>query len=535
MTTTVDLLIRGGHLIDGSGAPGTDADVAIAGGRIVAIGEGASALVGRETAFLDASGMVVAPGFVDIHTHSDVSLLHDPRGESKVLQGVTTEVIGNCSFSPFPIEPARLELHRDHLARIGDDPITPTWTDLAGYAAELERRGTAINAAPLLGHGTLRVAVLGVDDRPPTDAELERMLDLADGAFAQGAFGFSTGLTHVPSAYGSSAEIEAVARVARRRGRIYATHARAVAGGAFAAIEEAVAVGRATGVRVEFSHLAINEPHLWGHAAEVLAIFERARAEGIDIAFDVYPYDASSSSLTQYLPPWVQEGGTEAMRERLRDAGTRERALVDLAAGWFGGIPWHWERIVISRTGPGGEASIGRSVEAIAQDEGRPPQVVMLELCERFGNEAECVLFYRTEADMLAFLTHPLGVMGSDGSAIPLDQGGDKPHPRHFGSFPRVLGRYVRELGALGLPEAVAKMSSRPAERIGLADRGRAAPGSAADLVIFDADRVIDQATFLDPCRAPIGIRDVLVGGVPVVRDGVQTDARPGKVLRASN
>lgn len=527
---TPELVVTGGLVIDGTGRPATVADVAIAGGRILWIGDGA---IPPGTPVIDAAGAVVVPGFVDIHTHSDVSLLHDGRAESKILQGVTTEVTGNCSFSPFPIDPARLDLHRDHLARIGDDPITPSWTDLDGYAAELERRGTAINVAPLLGHGTLRVAVLGVDDRPPTPDELERMCALAEAAFDQGAFGFSTGLTHVPSAYGGPEEIHALAQVAHRMGRVYTTHARATAGGAFSAIEEAIEVGRRTGVRVEFSHLAINEPHLWGHAAEVLALFDAARGDGVEIAFDVYPYDASSSSLTQYLPSWVQEGGTDAMRLRLSDPDTRSRALTDLAAGWFGGIPWHWERIVLSRTGPGGEGLIGRSIEAIALEQQRPPAEVMLETCEIYGNEAECVLFYRTEEDMLAFLSHPLGVVGSDGSAIPLDQGDDRPHPRHFGSFPRVFGRYVRERAALTLEEAVAKTSTLPAARIGLHDRGQLVPGWAADLTILDPGSVIDRATYTDPCQAPVGVRTVVVAGVPVVRDGAITGARPGRVLRA--
>jgi N-acyl-D-amino-acid deacylase len=528
----LDLVLKGGLLVDGTGAPPTVADVAVEDGRIAWTGTGR---IPAGTPVIDATEQLVVPGFVDIHTHSDVSLLHDGRAQSKVLQGVTTEVIGNCSFSPFPIDPSRVDLHRDHLARIGDEAITPTWTDLDGYAAELGGRGIAINVAPLLGHGTLRVAVMGVDDREPRADELDRMCRLAETAFQQGAFGFSTGLTHVPSAYGGAAEIQAIAAVARRWGRMYATHARAMAGGAFASIEEAVEVGRRTGVRVEFSHLAINEPHLWGHAAEVLAVFERAVDSGVDIAYDVYPYDASSSSLTQYLPAWVQEGGTETMRERLTDPDTRARALTDLAAGWFGGIPWHWDRIVLSRTGPGGELMIGRSVQDIAHDDGRPPEVVMLELCERFGNEAECVLFYRTEEDMMAFLGHRLGVVGSDGSAIPLDQGKDRPHPRHFGTYPRVFGKYARDRGLLSLEDAVYKTSAGPAERIGITDRGRLVPGLAADIAVLDPARVIDLATYTDPCQAPVGVRDVLVGGVPVVRDGRTTDARPGTILRASS
>ena len=527
----VDILIKGGTVVDGTGAPARLAEVAVAGGHIVGVGSRLD-VVATET--IDATGCVVSPGFVDIHTHSDVSLLHDPRGESKLLQGVTTEVIGNCSFSPFPINPQRLELHSDHLARIGDDPIIPTWTDLTGYAAELERRGIALNVAPLLGHGTLRVATMGVDDRPPTPSELDRMLLLADEAFAQGAFGFSTGLTHVPSAYAAPEEIEALGAVAVRRGRIYATHARASAGNMIGAVEEAVEIGRRSGVRVEFSHLSINEPDHWGQAADLIEVFTRARSDGIEIGYDVYPYDASCSSLTQYLPGWVQEGGTEAMVARLSDPDVRSKALGDLAAGWFGGIPWLWERVVVSRTGQGGESYIGQSIEAIAAAEGRRPEVVALELCERFGNEAEVVLHYRTEQDMLAFLRHPLAVVGSDGSAIPLEQHGDKPHPRHFGTFPRILGRYVRDRSELALEDAIAKMTARPAERTGIRDRGRIMVGLVADLVVFDPSTVLDNATFEDPTQAPSGIRDVVVNGVTAMRDSEQLGVRSGRVLLAS-
>ena len=529
----VDLCIRGGRVVDGTGSASHEADVALRDGRIFAVEPRLDHLNAART--IDATGCVVAPGFIDIHTHSDVSLLHDPRGESKVLQGVTTEVIGNCSFSAFPIDRSRLSLHRDHLARLGDKPITPTWTDLDGYAAVLEDEGIAVNVAPLLGHGTLRVAAMGLADRRPTAQEQARMLALASEMFSQGAFGFSTGLTHVPSAYAEPSEIEAIAAVAARQGRIYATHARAKAGFTFAAIDEAIDVGRRTGVRVQFSHVAINEPNLWGRARDVIEVFERARADGVDIAYDVYPYDASCSSLTQYLPAWLQEGGTAAMVDRLTDPDVRDRALEELSAGWFGGIPWHWDRVIVSRAGPGAESCVGRSIEDVAAAERRLPAVVALDLCERYGNEVEVVLHYRTEGDMLAFLRHSLAIVGSDGSAIPFDQGVDLPHPRHFGTFPRVLGRYVRERGALGLEEAIAKMTSAPADRVRLPNRGRLEQGYAADVVVLDAQIVRDNATFENPAQAPTGIRDVIVNGVPVVMAGHQTNARPGRVLRASD
>ncbi len=526
----MDLLFRGATVVDGTGAPARRADVAVRDGRIAAVGAVPDDVPAQR--IVDAAGLMLAPGFIDAHTHSDVSLLLDGRGQSKVHQGVTTDVIGNCSFSAFPIASERRTLHRDHLARIGDEPILPDWADLAGYAERLEQPGIALNVAPLLGHGTLRVAAMGVEDRPPTESELAAMERLVAEAMEQGALGLSTGLTHVPSAYAQAAEVEALARVVRRYEGIYTTHARMRAGGTWAAVDEAVSVGRMTGIAVQYSHLALNEPVTWGRAEEMLDHFERANEEGVDIRFDVYPYDASSSSLTQYLPDWLQAGGSEAMRASLRDPGTRRRALADLSTGWYGGIPWHWERVVVTRTGSGDEAAIGRTLRELADQASRDPAEIVLELCERHGNEAEVVLFYRTESDMLAFLRHPLAMVGSDGSAIPFDQGGDRPHPRHFGTFPRILGRYVRDGGQLTLEQAIQRMTSGPADRLGLIGRGRIAEGAVADVVLFDPGEVNDRATFTDPCQPAAGVRHVLVAGTPVLEDGRETGARPGRVLR---
>ena len=455
-----DLIIRNGTLIDGTGSPARASDVGVTGEHVVAVGEIPADAPAERT--IDATGKVLSPGFIDIHTHSDLTLIEDGLGESKLRQGVTTEVVGNCSFAAFPIEPERLDLHADHLAR-ATAPVVPWWTDLDGYAAALEESGLGINVAPLAGHGTLRVAAMGVDQRPPTPDELSRMeRDLAI-ALDQGAFGMSTGLTHVPSAYGSFDEVAALARVLVSRGASYATHSRSSGDAERGSVGEAIDLGRETGVTVEFSHMAINNPSRWGTGSQLVGLLDDARKDGIDIFFDVYPYDASSSSLTQYLPPWVQAGGTDALRSRMADPEQRRRALEDMADGWFGGIPWLWDRFMVSHAPDG--YGVASTLAELSATTGTEPHELTIQLCEKYGNELQVVLFYRTEEDMETFLAHPLSIVGSDGNAIPIHQPTARPHPRSFGTFPRVLGRYVREREVIGLSEAIRKMTGEPARR----------------------------------------------------------------------
>ncbi|GIE99940.1 N-acyl-D-amino-acid deacylase family protein [Paractinoplanes rishiriensis] len=514
----LDLLLRGATVLDGTGGPPRRLDVGIRAGRIM-LGS-----IGPAARDIDLDGLVLAPGFVDIHTHSDVSLLHDPAGESAVLQGVTTQVVGNCGYSPFPVHPERRADLADHLARLGDPRTAITWSDLNGYAASMH---PALNVAPLVGHGALRIAAMAGPYGPASAGDLARMRELLDAALAAGAFGLSTGLTHSPSSSGDPAEVTALVEVVARHDAMYATHARAAAGKELDAIDEAISAARDTGGRLQFSHLALNDPAFWGRAADALARFDDARAAGLDVAFDVYPYDASSSAAIQYLPLWAQDGGSDGLRAAVAFPAGRERVLAGIREGFFGGIPWHWDRIVVTW----GEPFTGQSIAQIAADLRKPPEDVLLDLCVTHGGACQVVLHYRTEADMTAFLAHPLSVVGSDGSALPID-GPGLPHPRAFGTFPRVLGRYARDTGLLTLPEAVHKMTLGPARRLGLADRGEIRLGARADLVAFDPVRVADRATFAAPRQAPDGIALTIVDGVVVARDGSMTGARPGKVLR---
>lgn len=520
-------LIRGASIVDGTGAPAMVGDVLIEDGRVSAVGEVTTTR--HET--VDGTGLVVAPGFIDIHTHSDVSLYLDGRGQSKLFQGVTTEVIGNCGFSPYPLTKERRSEQLDLLEGVGDDRIDPDWTDLDGYAAALEGRGIALNAAPLVGHGQLRLAAAGSEERPLTDHEIAVATGILGTLLDQGAFGLSTGLTYVPSRFADTAELEALCRILADKNAIYTTHAR---GDGAASITEAIELARATGVRVQYSHLAINDPARWGSAGDLLALLAQGREGGADIAGDVYPYDASASALTQYLPVWVQEGGMDQLRQRLEDKETFARAEADLAVGWGAGgvIPWFWDRVILSRTDGLLGTTDGETVADAAARLGQTPAALVLRLTAAGGHRVQVVLRYRTEEDMQAFLADPCTTMGSDGSAVGYDLADRRPHPRFFGASARLLGRYVRELGLLDLPTAVHKMTGAVADRIGITDRGVLRPGAAADVVLFDPAVVLDRATFVDPAQPPDGIHAVWVNGELAVSNGGQTDARAGRVLR---
>ena len=530
----LDTLIKNGTVIDGTGAPRRAADVGISGGKIAAVGSLGSAAAART---VDATGLVVAPGFIDMHSHSDTTMLDDPGGESKAHQGVTTEVTGNCASSPFPISD-----NADFAAiqRASSRPWSYEWdwTDLDGWAEAHDSAGMSLNIAPQVGQGAIRKAVGLNDDRPPSEDEMRGMRRLAAEAVEQGAFAVSTGLTVAPSSYATTDElVELVEAISPYEGAFYVTHSRLWADEHVRAVEEAVEIGRRAGVPVQYSHMAIVDSRNFGDGHSMTAVVDRARDEGLDVTYDMYPYTAAGSGLIQLVPEWLQEGGVPSMLARLREPKLRERARHDLEKyGWFRGLPFVWESLVLSNISTdANQGLVGMSIGEVAEQRGVDPYDTMLDLIDEEDNQVSIVMHNRTESDIRFFLGHEAAMIGSDGNAISPTghQWNTQPHPRFYGTYPRVLGRYVREEpSVLSLEAAVRKMTGLPAERLTLRDRGLVAEGLVADLALFDPDTVIDRATFEDPHQYPVGIPYVFVNGTPVVDGGVHTGARPGRVLR---
>ena len=528
-----DTLILHGTVVDGTGGPSYGGDVGISSGRIAAIGCLAEAEARRR---IDARGCVVAPGFIDMHGHSDLTLLEDPGGESKAYQGVTTEVTGNCSFSPFPAGSTGPEVLQRQLEKTLLSNRAWTWNTLDDWARDLESNGTSINVAPQVGHAALRVAAGALEEAPADPDRMREMKRLAAEAVEQGAFAISTGLSGPPSGYASTDEVvELCQSIAGYDDVFYATHARVGAGRHLSAIEEAVEIGRRADIPVQFSHLSITEKHAYGDGPRMVDIFERARKRGLDVTYDMYPYTAGGAGLKQVVPGWAQAGTVDDYMARLRDPDIRARIREEVAAG-VREVPPRWDtwRIAFTRA-EGNQGLVGLSVEEIATERGVEPAEAVLQMVEDEGGNVMTLVHNRIESDVRYFMAHPLSMFGSDGRAISPHgfYGTGRPHPRFYGTYPRVLGRYVREQPAvLSLETAVHKMTGLPARRLGLSDRGQVREGLAADLVVFDPDTVIDNATYDDPQQYPDGMPFVLVAGAAVIDHGRHTGARPGRVLR---
>jgi len=526
-----DVLIRGGEVIDGAGNPRTRADVGISGGRIAAIGD----LAGSEAAeVVDATGRVVTPGLIDVHAHTDLAAeLPDQYMAIKtasLLQGVTTEVSGNCGFTPYPRRAERQEEFRSYLSGLFAEE-RGGFESYAKYREAVGDLNLAVNLAPLVGHGSIRAGVMGMDDRPPTDEELNQMRAAADRAFSEGSFGLSSGLIYTPGVFGDTSEVAALAKVAGDHGRPYATHMRDESDRVIEALEEALRIGREGGTGVEISHHKLAGRNNWGRSGETLGLLQAARDAGVDVTIDVYPYTAGSTYLAAALPPWANSGGAASLLERLADPATRERIGKEVAAG---SDEWQtlvdkvgWESVVIA-TSKGHPQYEGWSVAAIGEELGVEPFEAACELL--LGDPKLLMIIHMMdEADVQQILSADFAMIGSDGVPTP-----GKPHPRIAGCFAKVLGHYSRDLGLFSLEEAVRKMTSLPADRFNLGDRGLVAEGKIADLVVVDPATVIDKATYESPLDAPTGIPAVLLGGQVAVRNGVDTGLRVGAVLEPS-
>ncbi|MFE5187396.1 amidohydrolase family protein [Streptomyces sp. NPDC056628] len=530
-----ELVIRDADVVDGSGGPSYRADVVVDRGRIVSIvREAAAAGCQRPKARreLDAEGLVLSPGFVDMHAHSDLALLRDPDHSAKAAQGVTLEVLGQDGLSYAPVDDRTLGEVRRAIAGwngSGED-IDFDWRSVGEYLDRLDR-GIAVNAAYLVPQGTVRALVVGWEDREATPAELDRMRALVAEGLEQGAVGLSSGLTYTPGMYARDAELTELCRVVARYGGYYCPHHRSYGAGALQAYEEMVALTREAGCALHLAHATMNFGVNRGRAPELLSLLDKALDEGADISLDTYPYTPGCTTLVALLPSWASEGGPEAVLARLADDATAERIrhhLEVVGADGCHGVPVEWETVEISGVGePALADHVGRTVRETADARGEEPWTTARRLLleDRLGTTI--LQHVGHEENVRAIMRHRVHTGGSDGILQ-----GSKPHPRAYGTFPHYLGHYVRELGVLSLEECVARLTSRPAARLRLPDRGLVREGYRADLVLFDPETVAAGSTFAEPRTPPTGIPHVLVDGRFVIEDGRRTDVLAGRAVR---
>ncbi len=523
-----DIVIRNGLILDGNGGPGVQKDLGIKGERIAAIDNLSAA---SANIIIDARDLVVAPGFIDIHTHTDTNLLIEPRAESKIHQGVTTEVGGNCGSSPFPLsEKDRLELH----AILQKEYAVPvTWHDLAGFFHALVQKPGAVNFATFTGHGSLRALVVGKNDLQPTSEQLRQMKKTLTQTLEMGSFGLSTGLEYAPGSYAATSELIELARVVAQYSGIYATHIRNEDDHLETAIQEALQISKVSGARLEISHLKACNQNNWPKIDNVLELLHTTAAAGLPVHADRYPYIAYATGLISFLPLWARQGGMDEILGRLNDhrLAARIQTYAESRGQRIGG----WERVVISScVTDQNKIWEGKSIQAAATTFGKTPFDFIREMLMVEKGRAGIVGFAMSENNLKKVLSSPLVMIASDGNAVAragkLTEG--KPHPRYFGTFPRVLGRYVRDEKILNLPTAIQKMTSLPARKLGLRQRGSLEPGCYADITIFNPRTVIDNATFVEPLQFPTGIEYVIVNGKITIRQGQHTGATAGRILR---
>ena len=529
-----DLVILNGHVVDGTGSPWYAADVGVRNGRIAAIGRLADAAA---TQTIDAHGLVVSPGFIDMLGQSELTMMVEPHLPSKVFQGITTEITGEGG-SVAPLNEAIIKADKvgyDHLK------VTPDWRTLAQYFARLEKQGLGINLATYVGATQVRRMVLGDEDKQPTAADLERMKALVREAMEQGAVGVSTSLQYAPAPYAKTEELIALAAEAAKYGGIYATHMRSEAGAVLEALDEAIRIGREARIPVEVWHLKAAGKQNWGRMTEIVARIEAARRSGVDITADTYAYPAWFNSFSAFIPPWAHAGGDEKLIERLKDPAMRARIRKEMLTPAESGWDNEWQEI------PGPQAVTisvvqnaelknlqGKTLADVAKLWNADPIDALFDILIKDHAYTEVAVFGMSEPDIALAVSQPWVAFDNDsqGTAPSGLLGEEHPHPRAYGTFPRVLRKFVREDRLLRLEEAIRKMTALPAQKMRLADRGVLKAGMWADIVVFDPDRITDKATFEQPNQLSAGMEYVLVNGVAVIAGGAATNALPGKVLR---
>lgn len=524
-----DVLIKDGFILDGLGNPWFRGDVGIKGENIVRVGRISESEADR---VIDAKGLFVSPGFIDMHTHHDLSFFKDPRLLCEVMQGVTTVVTGCCGFSPFPLNRDSIDLHVKHLS-----PFTPKgaeirwdWSSLEEFRKALEGVGIGVNVAPLIGHGTIRLHVMGYSDCKASERELSEMAELVEREMLNGAFGMSTGLHYSPAVFSDTNELIELCKVVAKHGGIFSIHLRNETDRVVEAVEEALEIASKSGVSLQISHLKSHGQANWHLVDKSLKLIEEAREKGVEVNCDVYPYDAAMTYLSTLLPPWLREGGTAKAVERLKNEDLRLKAVREMSEG---SESWDslyavsgWDRIVIaySKNFPEFE---GKTIREISAETCLNPFDVIFKIIESDLDEALMILHTMSEEKVEEILKNPVSMMGSDSWLIV--EG--KPHPRVYGSAVRVISRFVKERRSLRLEEAIRKMTSLPATKLRIWDRGVIRPGFKADIVVFDYEELRDTATFDDPASYPRGVKYVLVNGSIVVEEGVHTGVLNGRVL----
>ncbi len=531
-----DVLIVGGHVVDGTGSPWYGADIGVRDGRIVAIGRLAGAPA-KQT--IDAAGRVVAPGFIDMLGQSELTVLVEPTLPSKIFQGITTEITGEGG-SVAPLNDAIIKADKvsyDHLK------ITPDWRTYAQYFARVEKQGIGINMAHYVGATQVRRMVLGDDNRQPTPAELDRMKALVREAMEQGAVGVSTSLQYAPAPYAKTEELIALAGEASRFGGVYATHMRSEGDAVLEALDEAVRIGREAKIPVEIWHIKAAGKRNWGRMKEIVTRIEDARRQGVDITADTYGYTAWFNSFSAFIPPWAHDGGDEKLIERLKDPQARARIRADMLNADDRSWDNEWQEIAGPESvligavqNPALKSIQGKTVADVAKEWKLDPIDALCEILIRDHAFTEVAVFAMSEADVSMALAQPWVAFNNDsqGTAPTGLLGEEHPHPRAYGTFPRVLRKFVREDKLITLEEAIRKMSALPAQKLRLADRGVLKAGMWADIVVFDPATVTDVATFAEPNQLSKGMDYVLVNGVPVIAQGTATGARPGRILRGA-